>query len=440
MALNQKLVDMHSRIICCWIALFIGFLAFDVSACSMYKVTVHDKTMVGTNFDAYYRTPRIWFERGDSARPYGAAFSGGRLDGKMGYAPQSGMNEVGLSFSRLAAPTPETNLVDMSQRKAITNPNAYLKDILHQCKTIEEVEQFVNQYDHSYFPQDVFIYIEKSGRYLIVEPYATMKGDDSAYVLSNFCPTVTNAAYRHKLVRYHNGVEFLKSKRDTTIDFCTALSDTMHVCRKKLGDGTLLSSLWDLKSGMITLYFYHDYQHKVSFNIHEELAKGDHSFDIVNLFPPNAEFQKLCSIVTPQTHPSMGLFLSICRILLITSGLYLFIAFLCKRKTSINAKYFFVGAALNVVLLFFLVMLALNIAFFYASAPYQDYKFTLLTVAGYVPFLLLLLLFPILRINWKVMKETSWHFISKGVFTLNSLLYLVLFFLFAYWGFYSVWI
>lgn len=431
---------MYSSIIRGWIGLILLFIALDSSACSIYKITVHDKTMVGTNFDAYYLTPRIWFEPKDSLTAYGAAFSGGRIDGNRGYAPQSGMNEVGLSFSRLAAPTPETNIVDMREKKAITNPNAYLKSILHQCKTIEEVAQFVHQYDHRYFSQDVFIYIEKSGRYLIVEPYTTSKGDDASYVLSNFCPSAADDAYRHTLMRYHHGVEFLKNKQDTTIAFCTALSDTMHVCRKKLGDGTLLSSLWDLKSGMITLYFYHDYQHKVSFNIHQELAKGNHFFDIVSLFPINHEFEKLRAVVTPQTHPSMGLFLSICRILLIGTGFYLFIAFLRKRKASNHAKYFFVGAALNVVLLFFLVVLAMNIAFFYASAPYQDYKFTLLTVAGYIPFLLLLLLYPFLRVNWKVMKENSWHIISKGVFTLNSVLYLVLFFLFAYWGFYSVWI
>jgi len=45
---------------------------------------------------------------------------------------------------------------------------------------------------------------------------------------------------------------------DTSITFYTALSDTMHVCRKKVGDGTLLTSIWNLNDGVTYLYFYHD--------------------------------------------------------------------------------------------------------------------------------------------------------------------------------------
>lgn len=89
--------------------------------CSMYKITIGDKTMVGTNFDAYYTSPRIWFEKALNPGTYGAGFSGGRISGVNGFAPQSGMNEVGLSFSRLATATPKKNMVDMSNKKTIPN-------------------------------------------------------------------------------------------------------------------------------------------------------------------------------------------------------------------------------------------------------------------------------------------------------------------------------
>jgi hypothetical protein len=404
----------------------------------MYKVTVGDKTMVGTNFDAYYLTPRIWFENAANAYTYGAAFSGGRIDGVNGYAPQSGMNEFGLSFSRLAAPTPEKNMVDMSGKKPITNPNFYLKDILHTCKTTAEVQNYINKYNHSYFQQDVFIYIDKSGKYLIVEPYTTTIGNDAKYVLSNFCPSVTDDAYRNKLARYHNGAAFLKDKIDTTVGFCTALSDTMHVCRENLGDGTLLTSLWDLRSGIISLYFYHDYKNIVQFNLKDELAKGDHFLQISKLFPPNAEFQKLCNIITPQTNQSMNMLLVLCAVVLLFSALFFFITYFIKRNSN---KYSFIKlivVILNIILAFYIFILNMNIAIFYSSAPFQDYKFTILTVAAYIPFLLLFLIIPLLRINVKVFRENSWRFISKWLFAITNLTYLILLILFTYWRLFNV--
>ena len=52
-----------------------------VNSCSMYKITINGKTIVGTNFDAYYLTPKIWFENAVKQGTYGAGFSGGRISG-----------------------------------------------------------------------------------------------------------------------------------------------------------------------------------------------------------------------------------------------------------------------------------------------------------------------------------------------------------------------
>ena len=69
----------------------------------------------------------------------------------------------------------------------------------------------------------------------------------------------------------------------------------MHVCRNKIGDSTLLTSIWDLKEGVL-IFIYHDYTHTVHFDLQQELAKGDHILPIQNLFPTNVEFNKLVNI------------------------------------------------------------------------------------------------------------------------------------------------
>ena len=409
-----------------------------VNSCSMYKITKNGKTIVGTNFDAYYLTPTIWFENATNNKAYGAGFSGGRQDGINGIAPQSGMNLEGLSFSRLASPNPKTGITISKNKKQITNPTLYLKDILHNCKNVDEVKEYISKYDFSYFLQDVFIYIDKSGKYLVVEPYTMTLANDSKYVLSNFCPSVTTDKYANNLERYHNGVEFLKNKVDTTLAFATALIDTMHVCRKKVGDGTLLSSIWDLNQGLITVYFYHDFKYPVQFNLKDELNKGDHILEILKLFPPNAEFEKLTNYKIPQNSKVIMSFFMVCFVLFAFTNVYFFSSYLRKNKTYNFSNQKLLLCALCSVMIYYLIVLATNMYIFYFPSPYKDYKFSHLNIAAYIPFLTILILVPLIIANWTILKEKTWNLFSKLLFTVNNIAFLGLVMLFTYWGLYNI--
>ena len=81
-----------------------------IQACSMYKITVDGKTMVGCNEDAWRTTSRIWFENAKNINEYGAGYTGSRQVGGNRTAPQSGMNEKGLVFSRLVAYHPKQKI------------------------------------------------------------------------------------------------------------------------------------------------------------------------------------------------------------------------------------------------------------------------------------------------------------------------------------------
>lgn len=409
-------------------------------SCSMYKVTLNGKTMVGCNEDAWRLTSRIWFENAKMPGHYAATFTGSRWDGENGFAPQSGMNECGLVFSRLAAAAPDNVNGQIIGKQNIRNATQYLKDILHTCKTIDDVKHYVEQYDHSLFMEDVFIYIDRSGNYLVVEPYAVSIGKESKYVLSNFCPSVTTEDYALNLERYRNGIEFQNGRIDTTIGFCTALSDTMSVCRKKNNDGTLLTSIWDVNAGMVYLYFYHNYEHQVQFNLKEELAKGDHILDIQNLFPPNPDFQKLADFKIPQNNHFLLMLVVCSGVFFFCSSIFFVVDYLRTRK---NTRYAFIKLLLfllGLILFSYMVALIRNIHIFYFPAPYQDYKFTLQNVAAYIPFVLLLAIVPLLRLNIKLYRETIWRSFSKWLFTLNNLVYCTFIVLFAYWGLYSVFV
>ncbi|RYD50850.1 MAG: hypothetical protein EOP52_12740 [Sphingobacteriales bacterium] len=404
-------------------------------ACSGYKVTLGTKTMVGANEDAWRMTSQIWFETATATAPIGAMFTGSRFDGANGHAPQSGLNEAGLCFQRLASPVGTSKPAPVGP-KPIENQTLYLKTILHQCKTVEEVAQFIRQYRQSDFPGDVFLYIDKSGRYLTVEPYALTLGAEPKYVISNFCPSSTPLPEANKLERYRNGAAFLGQSLDTTLAFCQALSDTMHVCRPKVGDGTLLTSIYDLNAGAVNLYFYHDYQHTARFSLQDELQQGDHSILIPSLFPANAEFERLRTYQTPQNNPNMLFSLLACIGLFSFSTLYFNVrAF--RNKDENRLKVLALIPA-GLFLSYYLFSLVRDAGPFFFAAPYKDPHSLLLSLASYLPFGLLLAIVPLTKMVYNRFRNRSTGVFTTLLTAANLLAIGMLICFFGYWGFYAI--
>lgn len=421
-----------SHVFKCMIA-FLFLFSLEAIACSAYKITVYNKTMVGSNYDAWLTTPRIWFE----TKGYGACFTGARLDENNEFRPQTALNEFGLAFVTLAAMAPENGTAPKN-KKQILNRTNFLKDILHNCKTVEEVKVYFEEYDHSSLNWEVLMYVDRSGNYLIVEPYVLTLGHDLKYVQANFCPSTIADLSEIKQARYVNGKAFLKNKVDSSLSFCTQLSDTMHVCRERKGDGTLLTSILDLEQGITHLYFYHDYKHHMQFNLKDELAKGDHYLEIPSLFPPSAEFKTLVGYKTPYNSRIMELFLLTCALLYTISSISFLVSYFRKRRTAKFSAIKFILSVVCFAMLYYVIVLTHEENIFYFPAPYKDYKFSLVNIASYLPFIILILIAPLVIINWKIFKDSSWSTYQKVLLTVNNLSYVIMIALFIYWGLYDI--
>jgi len=418
---------------------FLSLILFrsQTQACSMYKLTADGKTMVGCNQDAWRTTTSIWFKNPKDEKQYGACFTGSRRVGPNKYAPQSGMNEVGLVFSRLVAYHPKKNL-PLDGKKQITNEVDYLSNILHECKTVDEVRKFIDMYDHSFFIDEVFIYIDKSGDYLIVEPYELIKGNDPSYVLANFCPSLTSNQDARKLLRYKSGEDYLRNNTlNPSLDYCRTVSDTMSVCRSRNGDGTLLTSIWDTDKGLVNLYFYHSYDTTIQYNITEELALGNHIISIPELFPANPEFERLLVYKTPIIIPAIRLYLAVIGIFIIGLSFLFSLSFFRRINKFNSVKLLFAG--LNVLLFMYLFILARNTGIFYFDAPYKHHSSGIISLSSYIPFLLLLLIVPISYYNFRFLRSNSNSFLLNTSLVANNVIYLMLLFAFGYWGLFDVW-
>lgn len=391
--------------------------------------------MVGFNIDQWSFNAEIWFEKGTKNK-HGAVFTGTTTKD----SPEGGMNECGLAFGSLLVP--KRKLKDQSNKKNGTEIYPF-KKILYECKNIDQAYLMLSQYDLSVANGTMFFFIDKAGNYLIVEADTLIRGNNQKYVVSNFCPSQVTDFNSIKISRYRKGINLLNARIDTTISFCSSLSDSMHVCRPHVGDGTLYTTIYDLNDGTIYLHFYHDFKHMVKFNLKAELENNNNEYKIPDLFPLNTEYVKFQNYFTPQTNSSM-LSLFLCFILLFSfSFIYFSVSFFKNRKKVEEAvnSYLYIKlwvSILSILMVYYLFVLKNNRIIFYFPAPYKEPAFSILNIAAYIPFLFLLLIIPLFILNVKVFKVSAWNKFSKLLFTLNNLTFSVLIILFAYWGLYNI--
>ena len=264
------------------IVIFLGICVFGFSliqsgrCCSMFKVTMNGKTMVGNNEDYWNPNTRIWFEQGKNGE-YGAVYVG--FDN---FYPQGGMNQAGLVFDGFGEDYKAIN--DTLGKKNLSVD--FLKDILKKCTTVDDVKQYLIQYKLSGLETSMFLFIDKTGKYLVAEGDSLIIGNNPYYVLSNFYPSQVKDENEIDIPFYQKGRRLLENHRDTSINFCSSVMDTMHQ-EKDWGGGTMYTTIYDLNAGIIYLYFFHDYTHVVKYSLDHELKKGDYSFAIPELFPEN---------------------------------------------------------------------------------------------------------------------------------------------------------
>ena len=409
----------------------------DVFPCSMFKITMYGKTMVGNNEDAWRLDSKIWFEPGKDGK-YGSAYVGHN-----DLFPQGGMNETGLAYDGFAVYRRKLNPV--YGKKNIDNMSSFLKMIMQNCKSVDEVQNLLNQYDRSIFNGAMLLFVDLTGKYLVLEVDTLINGDSREYILANFCPSITKPG-DVKIPRYIRGNLFLQNNiPDTSLAFCLSVMDTMHECRSKIGDGTTYTSIYDLKEGIIYLYFYHDFKHVIKFNLHQELRKGEHIIRMPDIFPPNQEYILFTKYKTPFNSLSIRLiFYALIAFYIVTPIMYMSILIRNRMFNAIKTGYkwnkilVWVHLYINIFLAYYLYILLTNQPAYYFDSPYKFDNNSLLNSLSYFPILLVTVIIPIIYLNIRVVRQSDATKYMRSLLSLNSITYIFALALFGYWGFFKI--
>lgn len=248
-------------------------------ACSMYKITHEGKTIVGNNEDWHNPNTQIWFAPKANYK-YGVMNVGFN-----NYFAQGAINEGGLMFDGFAMPY---LAVKNTAGKTKMFMGDMVRHIMHSYNSVQEVKDYLSKINLGDFTTSMIVFVDKSGKYLIVEGDELIIGNDAEKSFSNFYPSQTKSLSDVDLPFYQNGLKFINnSQSEVSVDYCSAVMKNLAQDR-----ATQYSTIYDLERLTIRVYHYHNYESYVDIDLKEELKKGEHTLLIPELFPKDSKGYK----------------------------------------------------------------------------------------------------------------------------------------------------
>ena len=258
-------------------------------SCTIFTVSRGESVFFGNNEDWYDPLTYIWVEPPDSGS-YGIL-----CFGYENLYPQGGINEKGLAFDANALPriTMKKNQDGLKPYEAIVN-----EIIMRKCATVSEAIETAKSYDWSQCYggrlDGQFLLADASGDAVVIgadssgELVFTRKQEGDGFLVStNFNRADPENRYgRYPCKRYDTTVEMLGrigSDDDLTVESLASILDEVHAEGRKIN--TLYSNVFDLKKGLVYLYFWHRVDHPVTIDVADIIARNPQPARIASLFP-----------------------------------------------------------------------------------------------------------------------------------------------------------
>jgi len=265
-------------------------------ACTAFKMTRDGRTFVGNNEDSWCVQGRVRFVPGEAGRLGAVYFSSWRGHPYLPWSDQLGMNEAGLVFDGL---TVQPKDVAPSPGKPPLEFNELTNRILEQCHDVPEAVVFLRKHDRVLLHKSMIFLADAQGRYAVVQNDTILMGDEPYFAVGNWRLAGGTDHDAIPIPRLQQGRDLLKAGVAPSVDGAWSVLEGMKSCRKFLENGTFFSTLFEPDSGKVHLSFYHDYDHRITLDLREELLKGAHTLDLPSLFPANKAYQALQAYRTP---------------------------------------------------------------------------------------------------------------------------------------------
>jgi len=269
-----------------YIIIILSFLIYTNTnfACSMYKITMDGKTIVGNNEDWHSPNTQMWFVNGEESE-YGV-MNIGLIDG----FAQGAINEAGLMFDGFGMPYLAINNMEGKTQMPIGQA---MQNIMHTSSNVKEVKDYLSKIDLSSLTTGMVVFVDRTGDYLIVEGEGLILGNDAEQSFSNFYPSQTSCTSDVDLPYYQNGINFQeKYEANFSMDYCSAVMENFSqatVSKPSSVSKTQYTTVYDLENLIIQVYLFNNFEECVEIDLKEYLQKGNQTLSIPDLFSKTSE-------------------------------------------------------------------------------------------------------------------------------------------------------
>ena len=282
-------VKLNVRFALFWATWIVVILTHSLAyACTAFMMSDGESVLVGNNEDYKIPYTRVWFVPAENER-YGRVYFG--YDN---WSPQGGMNDQGLFFDFFLTKKLE---IKLSKGKP-KFPGPMIDTMLAELATVEEVLDMFSQYNLEWMSKGQMFIVDKSGDAAIIEGDEVIRKSGSYQVVTNFRLSKIPENQRPcewpawSCSRYKKAKKMLAQSNTATVTHFRNILKATHRGPYNVFARTLYSNIYDLKKGLVYLYYLHDFDNEVVLNLGEELKKGHHYYDLPSLFGKELRYDR----------------------------------------------------------------------------------------------------------------------------------------------------
>lgn len=255
--------------------------------CTVFFGADGNNVLAGNNEDGRNPHTKIWFIPAQDGK-YGRMYIGYN-DG----IRQGGMNEMGLFFDTTSAPGYEMAHLDGDKTyrgDLITKAMEESKNVTEVITLFKKYGPFIDRHHPVPTVYGVIIFGDKEGNAVILEgDHFEIK--ENKYILATNYHKSRNHLGGFPCKRFEITDKMLKAQKEYTVDYFRSILDAVHIEHDRGWNPTVYSSIYDLKKGLVYIYFFHNFSNTVIINLRDELSRGSHEIDIPSLFPETFSYQ-----------------------------------------------------------------------------------------------------------------------------------------------------
>lgn len=209
---------------------------------------------------------------------FGRAYFGGT-----GVFPTGGINSERFFFEYYQGEYPKK--MD-THGKIVFNGNLIDK-IMSECSTVQNVIDTLKKYTNAFLFNQNIAFGDKSGNSIIVEGDTIITRQGDYQICTNFYQSKHDRS-NAPCWRYRNVEEKIKGNSKLSVNL---IKEALRSAQNTIF--TQYSVIYDLKKGIIYVFFYRDYKNVKIFNMKDEFQKGEHFYYLPDLFPNNKAYNDI---------------------------------------------------------------------------------------------------------------------------------------------------